>query len=137
MTELDGNRCIKLMPDHHSIEMYGKGEYHEDGQHWRLESNGCLRNKDVDGKCLAIEGAKQGALVYMHDATGNDDQVWRYTSDKYLQSPVVNDEIINKGYLVLDVVWADIPLITDGAMTHAWHKDNTASQKWNFVPVEE
>jgi len=136
MTELEGGRVIRLMPDHHSIEMYGKGEYDSSGQLWRLESNGCLRNKDVDGKCLAIEGSKQGALVYMHDETGTDEQVWRYTDDKYIQSAVVNDEIINKGYLVLDVIWADVSLITDGAGVHTWHKDNTVSEKWNFILVE-
>ena len=136
MTELEGQRVLRLMPDHHVVEMYGKGEYDSSGQYWRLESNGCLRNRDVEGKCLAIEGSKQGALVFMHDETGTDEQFWRYTEDKYLQSKVLNDEIIHKTYLVLDVVWADVPLITDGAALRAWHKDNTVSEKWNIIPAE-
>jgi hypothetical protein len=135
MTELEGERVLRLMPDHHMVEMYGKDEYGSSGQHWRLEPNGCMRNRNVEGKCLAIEGSKQGALVFMHDETGTDEQFWRYTDDKYLQSKVLNDEIIHKTYLVLDVIWADIPLITDGVALHTWHKDDTTSEKWNIIPA--
>jgi len=136
MTELEGGRALKLMPDHHSVEMYGKGEYGDSGQHWRIESNGCLRNQDVSGQCLALEGSKQGAQLRMRGETGTDEQNWTLKDDKYVQSKVYNDEIFEKGPLVLDVVWADVSLITDGAALRGWHKDNTVSQKWNLVPVD-
>ena len=35
--------------------------------------------------------------------------------------------------LVLDVIWADVPLITDGASLNVWPEDNTPSEKWKFV----
>ena len=121
----------------HDIEMYGKGEYHSDGELWRLEPDGCLKNKEAPGKCLALEGAKQGAPMRMRDPTGTDEQVWHYTNDKYLKSNVHTDNILHPiDYLVIDVYWADVPLITDGAQICGWHRDNTVSQKWNMVPAE-
>ena len=35
--------------------------------------------------------------------------------------------------LVLDVIWADVPLITNGASVRVWHEDDTPSEKWKFV----
>ena len=108
MTELEGGRVLKLMPDHHTVAMYGIHEYGDSGQHWRIESNGCLRNQEVSGKCLALEGSKQGAPLGMRDETGTDEQHWTLKDDKYVQSKVWNDELLKKGPLVLDVIWADI-----------------------------
>ena len=137
MTELSGERALRLMPDHNSVEMYQKGAYDSKGQYWRIESNGCLRNREIEGKCLAVEGFMVGAFVSMQDESRANEQTWEYTNDKYLQSKVFNDVIIQKGYLVLNVMWADIPLITDGVSLHMWHKDNTLSEKWNVVPVDQ
>jgi hypothetical protein len=36
-------------------------------------------------------------------------------------------------HLVIDIMWADIPLITEGALVHAEHRDHTSSQKWKMV----
>ena len=78
MTELTGDKSLRLMPGHTSIQMYGKGEYNDQGQYWRLEANGCLRNMEAKAKCLTIHGSYDGALVSMKDESNSDQQVWRY-----------------------------------------------------------
>ena len=52
-------------------------------------------------------------------------------SNNELLSPIRSDLLNYK--LVIDVMWADIPLITDGASVHAWKLDDTTSQKWRLV----
>ena len=37
--------------------------------------------------------------------------------------------------LVLDIIWADVPLITEGAGVDVWRPDDSASQKWHMIPA--
>lgn len=134
MTLLEGERVLKMMPGSRDVEMYGKDEYNSDGQLWRIENNGCLRNMGHKTRCLAIEGDSQGARVAMLEETGGDEQNWKFTDDNYIQSKLRGDGVILHRHLVLDVEWADVPLVTDGARLRAWHEDDSASEKWKMIP---
>ena len=133
MSELEGEKVLRMMPEDHSVKMFGMGE---SGQLWKIEPNGCLRNKDLNTSCLALE-EEGGALIYMQEETGKDDQHWTYTGDKYLESKIQVSQIDRaKEHLVLDVLSDDTPLENDGAAVRGWHKDNTMSQKWNMVTAD-
>ena len=45
-----------------------------ESQLWRLENEGCLRNKAHKGKCLELEHHIDGALVVLKPETGLDIQ---------------------------------------------------------------
>ena len=137
MTLLEGDRVLTMIPDERMVIMYGKdkGPKGTQGQLWRIEPDtGCLRNKDQKTRCLAIEGDAQGALVRMLERNGQDEQNWQFTDDNYVMSKLRGDGIILHRHLVLDVVWQDVPLVTDGAGLHAWHEDDSASEKWKVIP---
>ena len=135
MTSLEGERVLTLMDDLTSVLMYGKRD--RIGQLWRIESNGCLRNKEIGaiGRCLTIDGSHAHKdHVYMDWYNGQDNQHWEFTIDHYIMSKLRGDGIIFN-HLVLDVIWSDSqPLVTNGAQVHAIKKDFTASQKWKMKP---
>ena len=54
---------------------------------------------------------------------------------QYLCRSKLRGDLLNRK-LVLDVMWADVPLITDGAGVHVWHEDDSASEKWKFVLIQ-
>ena len=133
MTLLEGGRVLTMMDDQRTVLMYGKDE--RKGQLWRIESNGCLRNMGHETRCLAIEGDAQGALVHMLEGNGQDEQNWRFTDENYVMSKLRGDGMVLHRHIVLDIIWADVPLITDGAGLHAWHEDDSASEKWKMIPL--
>ena len=98
------------------------------------ESQHC-QNLDAKNKCLTIHGSYDGALVSMKDENNLDQQVWRYTEDKYIQSQVLRNGLVQDSNFVLNVMWADIPLLTNGATVNVWHKKNSISQKWTLLPI--
>ena len=114
--------------------MYGKDK--RSGQLWRIVENGCLRNRGHETLCLAIEGDDQGAHVHMLEGNGQDEQNWMFTDEKYIMSKLRRDGIVLHRHLVLDVVGMDIPLVMDGALLRAWHEDDSASEKWEIIPME-
>jgi len=116
--------------DLRSCNMQGK---HRNDAHqlWRLKADGCLTNKQHSDWCLELEGAFAGASLWMHEANGRPSQQWTWTSKNYIESAVMD----SLSHLVIDIEWADIPLITDGALVHAWHRDDSDSQKWQIVPA--
>ena len=81
-TLLEGGRYLTLMGDHRNVEMFGRNEH--SGQLWRIEGNGCLRNKKTPTRCLAILGDYQGAPLEMLEGNGQDEQHWTFTDDNYI-----------------------------------------------------
>ena len=81
-TLLEGGRYLTLMDDHRNVEMYGRNE--RLGQLWRIEGNGCLRNRNHPTRCLAILGDYQGAPLEMLEGNGQDEQHWTFTDDNYI-----------------------------------------------------
>ena len=73
---------MTLMDDNRFVEMYGRNEHL--GQFWRIEGNGCLRNRNHPTRCLAILGDSQGALLEMLEGNGQDEQHWTFTDDNYI-----------------------------------------------------
>jgi len=129
-TALEGGRVLTTLAGDRYCNMQGK---HKDDEHqlWRLKADGCLTNKHHSDRCLEIEGVHEGASLGMHLANGQHSQQWTYTSDNYIESAVRGDNL--NFHLVIDIEWADIPLITDGALIHAHHRDDSDSQKWQIV----
>ena len=122
------------MPDDLSVKMFGEGE---SGQLWKIEPNGCLRNKELNTSCLALAG-EGDTLIFMKEETGKDDQHWSFTDDNYLESKIKVQSGLTANHLVLDVLWDDdVKMDTDGASVRGWHKDNTTSQKWDMISAKE
>ena len=138
VTHLEGDRkgskMLRVMPEDHSVKMFGEGET---GLLWKIEPNGCLRNKELNTSCLTL--ADEGdTLIYMKEETGNSDQHWSFTEDNYLESKVKANSGLTASHLVLDVLWEDdVPMKNDGASVRGWHKDNTTSQKWDMIAANE
>ena len=129
-TMLDGGTVISVEPDKTHIFMQHK--HGRDSQMWRLEHDGCLRNKAHMDRCLGIGDNAQGAVPSLYkDEELLDIERWKYTNDYYLENLAGPNGIWNR--LSLNVIWADVPLITDGAGINVWHQDNTLSMKWRFV----
>ena len=75
---------MTMMLDARSILMYGKD--HHSGQHWRIDGNGCLRNKEHPTRCLAILGDNEGTTVGMQECECDlNVQNWEYKSDHSVQ----------------------------------------------------
>ena len=55
-------------------------------------------------------------------------QLWSY-DEEY----ITNEEETAPTNLALNVIWADIPLVTDGAAVNVIRKDGTLSMHWRFV----
>jgi len=131
-TALEGGRVLTTLAGDRYCNMQGKHE-NDDHQLWRLKADGCLTNKHHSDRCLEVEGVHEGASLGLHEANGQHSQQWTWTSDNYIESAVRGDTL--NFHLVIDIEWADIPLITDGALVHAWHRDDSDSQKWTIVPA--
>merc|ERR1712013_316064 len=84
------------------------------------EEIGCLRSKTSDYLCLTA-----GATGSLSLGTENGDagQRWEMRDDGVLT---------NQMGLVLDVIWADVPLTSDGPAVMARNPDTTLSQKWRW-----
>merc|ERR1712018_19509 len=125
-----GSKMLRMMPEDLSVKMFGESET---GQLWKIEPNGCLRNKELNTSCLAL--ADEGdTLIYMKEETGKDDQHWSFTTDNYLESKIKVYSDLGANHLVLDVLWDDNEMMDiDGASVRGWHKDNTTSQKWDIA----
>ena len=81
-TMLEGGRVLTVEPDKHHVWMHGKTG--NDNQMWRLEDNGCLRNKAHMDRCLGtVEHIVGSGLDLQIDGGGIGSQQWRY-KDKYL-----------------------------------------------------
>ena len=80
-TALEGGRVLTVEPDQHHCWMSHKTG--KDGQLWRLEYDGCLRNKAHMDKCLGLETHTTGGGVYLQVEQGIDSQRWKY-ENKYL-----------------------------------------------------
>ena len=50
-------------------------------QLWRLENEGCLKNKAHMDKCLELEHHIDGALVVLKPETGLDIQKWTFDNN--------------------------------------------------------
>ena len=71
----------------------------------------------------------------MLDEKPTDSQRWTL-ADGFLQSAMLSDGIVPR-HLVLDVIWSDVPLVTNGAELCAWHKDDSASQQWMMMMTDD
>merc|ERR1712066_841648 len=130
-TMLEGGRVLTVEPDKRHIWMAHK--QHAAGyQMWRLEDNGCLRNKEHMDRCLGIDGHNSGSGVSLQ--IDNDLLIhhWKY-EDKYLVNLAQDSGILVPKDLSLSVLWADIPLVTDGAALDVKGQDDTLSMHWKFV----
>merc|ERR1719369_378105 len=131
-TGLEGGKVLEQMGGGlRSCNMQGKGP--QPRQFWRLKDDGCLTNMAHQDMCLTVEGNVEGVSLAMHQANGQEAQIWTYTSDHALESAVRSNLI--HYHLVLDIIWADVALVTDGAGVHAWHNDGTDSQKWRWIRI--
>jgi len=111
----------------------------ENKQLWRLEDNGCLRNKAHMLKCLGLDRIGQGGMPVLVSWNFK----WKYQemiSSEY--GYIVNNNIhinINRNSILvpddlsLNVIWGDLPLILDGVPVNAMKQDGTQSMKWKFV----
>ena len=122
---LSGGRVLTVMPDKHHVWMAHK--QHAAGyQMWRLEDGGCLRNQEHMDLCLGIVGHTSGSILELQNDNDLPIHHWKY-EDKY----IVN--LASWKDLSLNVIWADIPLVTDGAGVNVQFQDGTLSMKWKFV----
>ena len=80
-TALEGGRVLTVEPDNRHCWMAHK--QNNDMQMWRLEDNGCLRNKAHMARCLGLESHTNGGQVYLQIDEGIDSQKWKYES-KYI-----------------------------------------------------
>ena len=128
-TMLEGGTVLSVEPDGSHAWMRHKHGW--DDQLWRIEHSGCLRVKSHMDRCLGIGDNAQGAVPSLYLDNGLDIEHWVYTDDYYIENLGGPNGIWN--HLSLNVLWADIPLVTSGAGVNVWHKDNTLSMKWKFV----
>ena len=75
-TALEGGRVLTTEPDQHHCWMQHKHSDVPDYQLWRLEANGCLRNKKHMDKCLGLETHTTGGGVYLQADEGLPSQQW-------------------------------------------------------------
>merc|ERR1712117_235603 len=129
-TALEGGRVLTVEPDNHHCWMAHKQG--KDGQLWRIEHDGCLRNKAHMDRCLGLETHTTGGGVYLQVDEGIDSQKWKY-ENKYLVNLSKSNSIWVSNDLSLNVIWADIPLVTDGAAVDVIKQDDTLSMHWNLV----
>jgi len=99
---------------------------------WRLEAGGCLRNKEHMDRCLGLETHTTGGGVYLQVDEGIDSQKWKY-ENKYIVNLSKSNSIWVANDLSLNVIWADVPLVTDGAAVDVAKQDDTLSMHWKFV----
>ena len=91
-TMLEGGRVLTVEPDKHHVWMHGKTG--NDNQMWRLEDNGCLRNKAHMDRCLGtVEHIVGSGLDLQIDGGGIGSQQWRY-KDKYLVNLVLSNSLL-------------------------------------------
>jgi len=129
-TALEGGRVLTVEPDQHHCWMAHKQG--KDYQMWRLEAGGCLRNKEHMDRCLGLETHTTGGGVYLQVDEGIDSQKWKY-ENKYIVNLSKSNSIWVANDLSLNVIWADIPLVTDGAAVDVAKQDDTLSMHWKFV----
>jgi len=130
-TALDGGRVLTLEPDNHHVWMAHKMD--KDDQLWRLRADGCLESKSHQGQCLGLQTHTNGGQPYLQDWNNEKIQMWHYY-DKYLVNQARSEHPVwVTNDLSLNVMWADIPLVTDGALVDVAKQDDTLSMKWNMV----
>ena len=56
---------------------------------WRLEHDGCLRNKAHRDRCLGLETHTTGGGVVLQPEQGIDSQRWKF-ENKYIENLVMN-----------------------------------------------
>jgi len=129
-TALEGGRVLTVEPDQHHCWMAHKQG--KDTQMWRLEAGGCLRNKGHMDRCLGLETHTTGGGVYLQVDEDIDSQKWKY-ENKYIVNLSKSNSIWVANDLSLNVIWADVPLVTDGAGVDVAKQDDTLSMHWHFV----
>merc|ERR1712156_969421 len=130
-TMLEGGRVLTVEPDKHHVWMAHK--QHAAGyQMWRLEDNGCLRNMEHMDRCLGIVGHASGSGLELQIDNDLPIHHWKY-EDKYIVNLSQDSGVLVPKDLSLNVVWADVPLVTDGAMVNVKGQDDTLSMHWKFV----
>merc|ERR1712156_207065 len=130
-TMLEGGRVLTVEPDKHHVWMAHK--QHAAGyQMWRLEDNGCLRNMEHMDRCLGIVGHASGSGLELQIDNDLAIHHWKY-EDKYIVNLSQDSGVLVPKDLSLNVVWADVPLVTDGAMVNVKGQDVTLSMHWKFV----
>jgi len=128
---LEGGRVLTVEPDKHHVWMSHK----QDGagyQMWRLEDGGCLRNMEHMDRCLGIVGHASGSGLELQIDNDLPIHHWKY-EDKYIVNLSKDSGPLVPRDLSLNVVWADVPLVTDGAMVNVKGQDDTLSMHWKFV----
>jgi len=110
----------------------------QDKQFWRLEDNGCLRNKAHDEKCLGLDRNTVGGIPVLEKVFGGLDnsQRWKYKEIIFSEYGYIVNKFrssILPDNLSLDIIWADVPLITDRVPVNVGKQDGTQSMKWKFV----
>jgi len=128
-TMLEGGTVLTVEPDGSHVWMSHK--HGNDNQLWRLESSGCLRVKSHMDRCLGIGDNAQGSVPSLYIDDNLDIEHWKYTEDFYMENQGGPNGVWN--HLSLNVLWADVPLVTEGAGVNVWHQDNTLSMKWRLV----
>merc|ERR1711936_69904 len=130
-TMLEGGRVLTVEPDKHHVWMAHK--QHAAGyQMWRLEDGGCLRNQEHMDRCLGIVGHSSGSGLELQIDNDLPIHHWKF-EDKYIVNLAEDSGILVPKDLSLNVVWADIPLVTDGAALNVKGQDDTLSMHWKFV----
>ena len=121
-THLDGGKVLSVRYDGSHVVMWGKSSGSDlEYELWRLENNGCLRNKKYPNKCLGT-----GAQLHTEHDFLQKSQKWTF------EAGILERESDNH---VLNVIWADEPLlpVTDGAGVNIIFRDHTTSMYWTFV----
>ena len=73
-TKLSGGRVLTVADDRSHLWMFEKKG--QDKQFWRLEDNGCLRNKAHDKKCLGLDRNTVGGIPVLGGL--DNSQGWKY-----------------------------------------------------------
>ena len=117
---MDGGKVLSARYDGTHVVMWGK-RYGSDREYelWRLENNGCLRNKKYPKKCLG-SGVQ---LRTEHDFLQSD-QKWKF--DEGILERETDTHVLN-------VIWADMSLVTNGAGVNIVKRDGSTSMYWSFV----
>ena len=119
-THLDGGKVLSARYDGTNLVMWGKSHGSDrEYELWRLENNGCLRNKKYPKKCLGT-----GAQLHTEHEYLEADQKWNF------KEGILERESDTH---VLNVIWADVPLVTDGVAVNIIKRDGTTSMFWSFV----
>ena len=128
----------------------------ENKQLWRLEDNGYLRNKAHILKCLGLDRTTVGGVPVLELDLGvslDNSQRWKYqelilseygyivnkVNIRYVMQALEVDvfqfrsSILVPDNLSLNVIWGDVPLISDGVPVNVVKQDGTQSMKWKFV----